>query len=91
MQGFQDIEPFRNIDADAMANVVNGLANMLLQLQTKAELFGSSLPFLDGKKISNLLDFDGPVKDLYEAITKEVNGTRVAIDEGETVVYVSFR
>lgn len=78
LQGFAELLPFRNIDADAMANVVTGLANMLEQLQTKAELFGSSIPFLDGKKISSLLDFDGPVKTLYEAITKEVNGTRVA-------------
>ncbi|MES2786950.1 MAG: LEPR-XLL domain-containing protein, partial [Pseudomonadota bacterium] len=77
LQDFEDLEPFRNLDAAALANVVNGLANMLQQLQTKAELFGSSIPFLDGKKISNLLDFDGPVKDLFEAITDEVDGVLV--------------
>lgn len=78
LQGFADLEPFRNIDAPSLANVVAGLANMLEQLQSKAELFGSSLPFLDGKKISNLLDFDGPVKALFEAITREENGARIA-------------
>jgi Ca2+-binding RTX toxin-like protein len=78
LQDFEELEPFRNLDAAALANVVNGLANMLEQLQTKAELFGASIPFLDGKKISNLLDFDGPVKDLFDAITKEENGVLVA-------------
>ncbi len=78
LQDFTALNPFRNIDAAGLANVFSGLGTMLDQLQSKAEMFGLKLPLVDATKISDALQFDGPMKTLYEALTQEVNGTRVA-------------
>ena len=78
LKDFDKLNPFRNIDASGLANVFSGLSTLLGQLQSKAELFGLKLPLVDSTKISDALHFDGPMKTLYEALTHEANGARVA-------------
>ncbi|WP_404783714.1 DUF4347 domain-containing protein [Altericista sp. CCNU0014] len=78
LQNFDGLNPFRNIDASGLANVFSGLTSLLDQLQTKAQLFGLSLPLVDSTKISDVLQFEGPMRDLYLALTKEEKGARVA-------------
>ncbi len=76
---FDQLNPFRNIDSTGMANIFSGLSALLQQLQSKAELFGLSLPVVDSTKVSDFLQFEGPMRTLYEALTNEdVNGVRVA-------------
>ena len=78
LQDFDKLNPFRNIDSGGLANVFSGLGTMLEQLQAKAQLFGITLPVIDSTKISDLLEFEGPMKTLYEALTVEKNGAREA-------------
>lgn len=78
LQQFDGLNPFRNLDAAGLGNVFLGLSTLLQQLQSKAQLFGLELPLIDSTKISDVLKFEGPMQELYLALTTEVNGARVA-------------